>query len=199
LQPKLLRVLQNGEFERVGGQQTIKVDIRVIAATNRDLEKEVKEGRFRDDLFYRLNVFPITIPPLRKRKEDIPSLIEYFINKKAIKHSKHFENISKADINHLTEYDWPGNIRELRNVIERAVISSDNGTLKVEWPTQGIDEKKTYSVSNLELMERDHIIRILGDCNWRINGHQGAADILGINPNTLRSRMKKLSIIRPTH
>jgi PAS domain S-box-containing protein len=198
LQPKLLRVLQNGEFERVGGQQTMKVDVRVIAATNRDLGKEVKEGRFRDDLFYRLNVFPITIPPLRSRKEDIPLLVQFYIDKKTKKHGKHFQNISKSDIHHLREYNWPGNIRELKNVIERAVISSENSTLKIGALEQGVDDSKMQSIhaSSLEIVEKEHILKVLIDNNWRINGEHGAADVLAMHPSTLRSRMKKLNIFR---
>jgi PAS domain S-box-containing protein len=200
LQPKLLRVLQNGEFERIGGQQTMKVDVRVIAATNRDLGKEVKEGRFRDDLFYRLNVFPITIPPLRSRKEDIPMLVQFYIDKKAKKHGKYFQNISKSDMNHLQEYNWPGNIRELKNVIERAVISSENNTLKIGVLGQGGEDPKiqTNPASSLELIEKEHILKVLTDSNWRINGEHGAADILAMHPSTLRSRMKKLNISRGT-
>jgi formate hydrogenlyase transcriptional activator len=198
LQPKLLRVLQNGEFERIGGQQTMKVDVRVIAATNRDLGKEVREGRFRDDLFYRLNVFPITIPPLRNRKEDIRMLVQYYIDQIAKKHGKHFQNISKSDIHHLQEYRWPGNIRELKNVIERAVISSENNTLKIGVLGQGGEDPKTLTnpSSSLELIEKEHILKILADSNWRINGERGAADILALHPSTLRSRMKKLNIYR---
>ncbi|HTE24603.1 sigma 54-interacting transcriptional regulator [Flavitalea sp.] len=199
LQPKLLRVLQNGEFERVGGHQTIKVDVRVIAATNSDLEKEVKENRFRDDLFYRLNVFPITIPPLRKRNADIPLLIQYFIEKKSKKHGKRFENISKADMNRLCDYEWPGNIRELKNVIERAVISSDNHTLKLDWFHQHIETNKTETAStnSLEQVETAYILKVLQECNWKINGENGAAEKLVMHPNTLRSRMKKLKIAVP--
>jgi formate hydrogenlyase transcriptional activator len=198
LQPKLLRVLQSGEFERVGGQQTLKVDVRIIAATNRDLGKEVRDGRFRDDLFYRLNVFPITIPPLRSRQEDIPMLVQFYIDKIAKKHGKHFQNISKSDINHLQDYSWPGNIRELRNVIERAVISSENDTLKIGMLGQGTEDSRANinPVSSLELIEKEHILKVLIESNWRINGENGAADILAMHPSTLRSRMKKLNIAR---
>ena len=199
LQPKLLRVLQNGEFQRIGGQQTITVDVRVIAANNKPLEMEVKQGRFRDDLFYRLNVFPITIPALRNRKEDIPMLIQFFIDKKTKKHGKTFENISKADLNHLCEYEWPGNIRELKNVIERSVITSENSTLKLDWFYQGI--KKTdhsHAPSSLELVEKEHILKMLNECQWRIGGEDGAAEKLDMHPSTLRSRMKKLNISRPS-
>jgi formate hydrogenlyase transcriptional activator len=200
LQPKLLRVLQSGEFERVGGQQTLKVDVRVIAATNRDLAKEVREGRFRDDLFYRLNVFPITIPPLRSRQEDIPMLVQYYIDKNAKKHGKHFQNISKSDINHLQDYAWPGNIRELGNVIERAVISSENNTIKIGILSHGLEDSRIHTnpASSMELIEKEHILKVLIESNWRINGENGAAGILAMHPSTLRSRMKKLNIIRRT-
>jgi transcriptional regulator with GAF, ATPase, and Fis domain len=198
LQPKLLRVLQNGEFERVGGHHTVKVDVRVIAATNSDLEKEVRENRFRDDLFYRLNVFPITIPPLRKRNEDIGLLIQYFIERKSREHAKHFENISKADMNRLCEYEWPGNIRELKNVIERAVISSENHTLKLDWFYEDIESNaQSTSTASLEEMETAYILKVLQDCHWKINGENGAAEKLVMHPNTLRSRMKKLKISMP--
>jgi PAS domain S-box-containing protein len=200
LQTKLLRVLQSGEFERVGGQQTIKVDVRIIAATNRNLEKEVKEGRFRSDLFYRVNVFPITIPPLRNRKEDIHHLVQFYIDKKSKKYGKQFESISKADINHLVDYDWPGNIRELKNIIERAVISSSGGSLKIEdlQPGQSEGQDKRPIDSSLEHIEKEHITKILQECSWRIEGPGGAAEILTIHPSTLRSRMKKLKIARLT-
>jgi transcriptional regulator with GAF, ATPase, and Fis domain len=197
LQPKLLRVLQNGEFERVGGHQTIKVDVRVIAATNSDLEKEVKENRFRDDLFYRLNVFPITIPPLRKRNSDIMLLIQHFIDTKSREHGKQFENISKSDMNRLCDYEWPGNIRELKNVIERAVISSEDSTLKLDWFYEDIESSQSSSITSLEEMETAHILKVLQECRWKINGENGAAEKLVMHPNTLRSRMKKLKINVP--
>jgi len=201
LQPKLLRVLQNGEFERVGGQQTIKVDVRIISATNRDLDKEIKEGRFREDLFYRLNVFPITIPPLRSRKEDIALLIAFFIEKQAQKHNKKIRHISKADMVRLSDYSWPGNIRELKNVIERAVISATTDTLKLDWWSHCTDAKNSHahggdSLVSLEQVEKDHILKLLNECNWKINGENGAAEKLAMHPNTLRSRMKKLNITR---
>ena len=198
LQPKLLRVLQTGEFERVGGQQTLKVDVRIIAATNRNLEKEVKEGRFRSDLFYRINVFPITIPPLRNRKEDIHKLIQFYIDKKSKKYGKQFDTISKSDINHLIEYDWPGNIRELKNIIERAVISSSGKSLKIKDLLYGRHDGQEIrqAFSSLEHIEKEHILKILTDCSWRIEGPGGASEILAIHPSTLRSRMKKLKIVR---
>ncbi len=198
LQPKLLRVLQNGEFERIGGQQTIKIDVRVIAATNRDLKEEVQEGRFRDDLYYRLNVYPITIPPLRSRKEDIPMLIQYYIDRKSEEHGKTFRSISKADLNSLSGYNWPGNIRELKNVIERSVISSENNNvLKLDWFYAGIKDKKSSPLPlSLEQLEKEHIIKVLQECHWRVSGERGAAEKLTMNPNTLRSKMRKLKISR---
>jgi PAS domain S-box-containing protein len=198
LQPKLLRVLQNGEFERIGGHQTIKIDVRIIAATNRDLKSEVDAGRFRDDLYYRLNVYPITIPPLRTRKEDIPLLIQYYVERKSLKHGKRFKSISRADLNHLAEYNWPGNIRELKNVIERSVISSeDNGVLKLDWFYDGVKDKKSGAPhKSLEQLEKEHIIKVLEECHWRVSGEKGAADKLAMNPNTLRSKMRKLKISR---
>lgn len=200
LQPKLLRVLQNGEFERVGGQQTIKVDVRVVSATNKELDKEVQQGRFREDLYYRLNIFPITIPSLRSRKDDIPILIAYFVELKGIKHNKKIQHISKADINRLCEYDWPGNIRELKNVIERSVISANSDTLKLDWWGHNFELKNNHfhagALVSLEQVEKDHIIKLLEDCNWKISGDNGAAVKLGINPSTLRSRIKKLNITR---
>jgi PAS domain S-box-containing protein len=202
LQPKLLRVLQSGEFERIGGQHTIKVDVRLISATNKDLLTDVRQGKFREDLYYRLNVYPITIPSLRDRKEDIPVLVDHFISKYSIEFNKSFENISKGDLNRLTEYDWPGNIRELINLIERSVISSSGGTLKIMWEPHGHNGngnghieyvRQDYSIRDLE---KDHILRVLRESRWKINGENGAAERLGLNPNTLRSRMKKLNIVR---
>jgi formate hydrogenlyase transcriptional activator len=198
MQPKLLRVLQNGEFERVGGQKTIKVDVRIIAATNRELQQEVQQGRFRDDLFYRLNVFPITIPPVRKRKEDLPLLINHFISLESKKYNRQLEQISKADMQRLMEYTWPGNVRELKNVIERSVIASEGNTLKLSWfLSEGGESENSVSESTLEQIERQHIIKIMEACHWKINGENGAAEKLDMHPNTLRSKMKKLGISRP--
>lgn len=195
MQPKLLRVLQNGEFERVGGQKTIKVDVRIIAATNRDLAHEVQHGNFRDDLFYRLNVFPITIPPLRKRKEDLPLLINHFIAFKAKKYEKQIDQISKADLNRLMEYPWPGNVRELKNMIERSIISSEGHTLRLDWFLDKAEE--VANADTLEDVERQHIIKVMETCHWKINGENGAAEKLNMHPNTLRSKMKKLGVSRP--
>ena len=195
LQPKLLRVLQQGEFERVGGQKSIKVDVRIIAATNRDLNREVADGRFRSDLLYRLNVFPISIPALRSRKEDLDLLVNHFISLKSKKYNKTFHQISKADVKRIHEYPWPGNIRELRNLIERSVIQSEGDTLRLQWLEHGV-EPDSNSGTSLEGIEREHIIKILNECGWKINGTNGAAERLEMNPNTLRSRMKKLNIVR---
>jgi formate hydrogenlyase transcriptional activator len=197
MQPKLLRVLQNGEFEKVGGQRTIKVNVRVIAATNRDLAHEVSQNRFRDDLFYRLNVFPITIPAIRKRKEDLPELINYFIERKSKKYNKTLEQISKADMQRLLEYAWPGNVRELKNVIERSVIASSGSTLKLDWFLGETKSSEQHSPETLEHIERNHIFKIMEECRWKINGENGAAEKLNMHPNTLRSKMKKLGIHRP--
>jgi len=197
LQSKLLRVLQNGEFQRIGGQETIKVDVRVISATNRDLVHEVKSHRFREDLYYRLNVYPITIPPLRNRKEDIPALVAHFIKKLSDDHHKRIENISKGDMIRLTEYPWPGNVRELVNLMERSIISTKSTTLVLEWlHTNGTSLHESEVAQSMEEMEKAHILKILSQCKGKINGADGAAMKLGLNPNTLRSRMKKLNISR---
>jgi PAS domain S-box-containing protein len=197
MQPKLLRVLQNGEFERVGGQKTIKVDVRLLAATNRNLLDEIEIGNFREDLYYRLNVFPITIPPLRKREEDLPDLIQYFIATKCKEYGKVLEKISSADLQRLISYRWPGNIRELKNVIERAVIVSEGHILKLNWWQNSEAIPEIPSGKTLEKVEYDHIMTIMEKCHWKINGDNGAAEILNMHPNTLRSKMKRLGIIRP--
>lgn len=202
-QTKLLRVLQDGEFERVGGSQTLKVDVRVICATNHDLNEEVSKGRFRPDLFYRLNVFPITIPPLQKRRKDIPLLVEYFIPQIASRIGKHIDQISPQMMEQFMTYDWPGNVRELKNVIERAIITSPDSVLRLPSDfnqtmvrqSENIDAKK--NLSTLDDMERRHILTVLKETHWRISGPKGAAKILGLNPSTLRSRLKKLNIHRP--
>jgi formate hydrogenlyase transcriptional activator len=200
LQAKLLRVLQSGEFERIGGQQTLKVNVRVISSTNLDLMNEVKRGNFREDLFYRLNVYPITIPPLRKRRSDIPLLVDHFIRKFAIEFNKDVTKISKADLNRIMEYDWPGNVRELINLIERSMISSSGNTLRIAWQNhETVDIDPSPQVLSIKDLERDHIIKVLNGTHWKINGVNGAAEKLGLNPNTLRSKMKKLNISREKH
>jgi len=197
LQAKLLRVLQEGEFERVGGQQTLKVNTRVIAATNRDLQEEIARGRFREDLYYRLHVFPVTIPPLRERKEDIPLLINHFVKKYGARTGKRIETISQNLIETLQAYDWPGNVRELENVIERAVIVSQGKQLKLDdWLPRPVTKVDEPSLLKLEELERNHIIKVLEMTGWRISGGRGAAKILDIKPTTLRSRMEKLGITR---
>jgi len=197
LQPKLLRVLQDGEFERVGGSRTLKTDARVIAATNRNLTKEMEKGRFRNDLWYRLNTFPISVPPLRKRLEDIPLLVTRFIQKYSKKIGKKCDGIPMKMIRQLQGYSWPGNIRELENIIERAIITSMDGNLQVEVPT---DSKSPPDNDNksLRVFERDHIFKALYDTMWKIEGPNGAAQRLDLKPSTLRNRMKKLNLSRPT-
>ena len=201
LQAKLLRVLQSGEFEPLGSEKTMKVDVRIIAATNRVLSEEVEKGNFREDLFYRINIFPITIPPLRKRKEDIPELIQYFTQLFQRKYEKKISGISKQTYVTLSKYDWPGNIRELQNIIECAVISTKGDTLRVNGLLDGsarntkpVKEQENAGRVKLSDVEKAHITKILEQCNWRIHGENGAADLLDINPSTLRSRMKKLEI-----
>lgn len=191
-QAKLLRVLQDGEFERLGSCHTIKVDVRLIAATNRDLEEEVACGRFRRDLFYRLNVFPILVPPLRDRREDIPALVWEFVGEFGERMGKKIRRISARDMNALQMYSWPGNIRELRNVIEHSMIVSQGDTLEVQrLSAVAVHEERSGS---LEDMEREYIRQVLGKTGGRIKGPQGAAELLGMNPSTLYSRMRKLGI-----
>jgi formate hydrogenlyase transcriptional activator len=198
LQSKLLRVLQDGEFERVGGTRTIQVDVRIIAATNRDLKQDVEKGRFREDLWYRLNVFPITTPPLRDRPDDIPLLTDHFVRRFARKFGKPLTAVSPASMDQLCKYSWPGNVRELANVIERAVINSRGSVLRIgEDFLTSENDTLAVPVKTLEEMERDYITRILQDMRWRIDGPQGAARVLGINPSTLRTRMGKLGIQKP--
>ena len=205
-QAKLLRVLQEREFDRVGGTAPIKVDVRVLAATNRDLLRAVKEKTFREDLYYRLSVFPIQLPPLRQRAEDVALLVHFLVNKFAARIGKRLDNVSQATMDRLRAYRWPGNVRELENVVERAVILADGPTLEIEadvlpdvtardaspMPTGLVTEK-------LEDLERNHIVAALRQTDWVIDGPKGAAQILGLHPNTLRSRLKKMGISRTTH
>jgi PAS domain S-box-containing protein len=199
LQTKLLRVIQDGEFERLGGPRTIKVNVRIIASTNRNLEEEIRKGKFREDLFYRLNVFPITIPPLRQRKEDIPLLVDYFVAKFNKKTGKRIVTVSKDTLTMLQGYDWPGNVRELESIIERAVITSQGTGLQildrfVNTPKAG--EQEAQDCKFLIDIEHDHILQALEKTGWRIEGKKGAAMMLGINPSTLRGRMRKDGISR---
>ncbi|MCH7615149.1 MAG: sigma 54-interacting transcriptional regulator, partial [Nitrospinae bacterium] len=206
LQAKLLRVLQEGEFERVGNPHTTKVDVRVIAATNRALEQAVRSGSFREDLYYRLNVFPITSPPLRDRKEDIGVLIMHFLKKFSSKIGKNIEKISQEAMTALEAYPWPGNVRELENTIERAVILAQDAALTLndlpELRAFSSEKSKPLEVSSptfhtLEEVERTHIQQVLKETKWVIEGERGAAAIVGLNPSTLRSRMQKLKIKKP--
>jgi len=198
LQSKLLRVLQDGELERLGSAKTVKVDVRVIASTSRDLKEEVRAGNFREDLFYRLNVFPVTIPPLRERADDIPELVRFFADKYSRKIGKQIETIPKLAMKAMQEYSWPGNVRELEHVIERSVITTEGTVLlladRLE-PIQGA-EAVDSSPRDLAAMEREHIARVLRDTGWKIEGQKGAAKILNLHPSTLRSRIKKLGIKR---
>jgi PAS domain S-box-containing protein len=193
LQVKLLRVIQENEFERLGGSKTIKVDVRIIAATNRNLKLEVEQGTFREDLWYRLNVYPITMPPLTQRKDDIPLLIEHFVSTYARKSGKTISSVSPRTMQELQAHSWPGNVRELANVIERAVIQTQGSVLQVDQFEPPGDAVPTQT---LEEVERDYIIRTLENTGWRIEGKYGAARILGLNPSTLRTRMLKLGIHR---
>ena len=198
LQAKILRVIQDGEFERLGESGTRKSDVRIIAATNRDLYALTREGRFRQDLWYRLNVFPITVPPLRDRKSDISLLANYFINKYAKKAGKEIRNIPQKVLDEMTAYDWPGNIREMEHVIERAVIVLRGNRFQLaEKLASGESATESNHLQSLIAVERKHIMKALEKTNWVIHGPNGAAKILEIHPNTLRSRMKKLGIQRP--
>jgi formate hydrogenlyase transcriptional activator len=199
LQAKLLRVLQEGEFERLGGAQTLKVNVRMIAATNRDLKTAVAEGRFRADLFYRLNVFPIAIPPLRERLEDVPRLTRHFAMIYASKMGKSIDTIGEQTLKRLTAYHWPGNVRELQNVIERAVIISPKSRLEVDDSlATSVTDSHGNPARTLEEIEREHIVSVLESVGWRVSGDRGAGRILGLKRTTLEARMKKLGISRPT-
>jgi formate hydrogenlyase transcriptional activator len=197
LQPKLLRALQEQDFERLGGNRTIHVDVRLVAATNRDLARMVEDREFRSDLYYRLNVFPIHVPPLRERREDIPILVRYFAQKYARRMDRHIETISAESMERLYRYNWPGNIRELENLIERAVIISKGPVLCI--PALDVRGETAESApQTLAAAEREHIIRVLNETNWVLSGPSGAAARLGMKRTTLQSRMKKLGISRPT-
>jgi len=194
LQPKLLRVLQDGEFERLGSSQTIKVDVRVVAATNRHLEEEVGKGRFREDLWYRLNIFPITVPPLRDRVEDIPLLTNYFVEIITKRLGKSIADIPNTVMDALQNYHWPGNIRELENVLERAVINSSGPKLRLVDELKKPKKDSTLADRPLADMEREYIVRALEQTNWKVSGKNSASEILGLDRSTLRARMRKLKI-----
>jgi transcriptional regulator with GAF, ATPase, and Fis domain len=197
VQAKLLRVIQHSEFERLGSSRTIKVDVRIVATTNRNLEEEVRKGRFRQDLYYRINVFPLTVPPLRQRKEDIPLLVKVFTERYAKEFRKEITAIPKETMKALQDYDWPGNVREMENVIERAVILCSGQVLQLADKLQSSVLSQTTGLRTMEETERDQILKTLSETRWRINGKKGAASILGLHPSTLRARMQKLGIRRP--
>jgi transcriptional regulator with GAF, ATPase, and Fis domain len=197
VQAKLLRVIQHNEFERLGSSQTTKVDVRIVATTNRNLEEEVRKGRFRQDLYYRLNVFPITVPPLRQRKEDIPLLVQAFIERYSRKLGKQITSIQKEAMKALQDYPWPGNVRELESIIERAVILCPGPVLQLTDELEISSLPLASTVGTLEEAERNQILKTLSKTRWRIEGKDGAAVILGLHPSTLRARMHKFGILRP--
>jgi transcriptional regulator with GAF, ATPase, and Fis domain len=197
LQVKLLRVLQEGEFERLGNPKTMTVDVRVIAATNRNIEKMVAVGEFREDLYYRLNVFPINLPPLRSRKNDIPMLVKHFIEKYSAKIGKMIQSIPKSAMDTLQSYHWPGNVRELENIIERALVISQGNKLELgDWFSRPPSAGHRKHILSMPDLERQHILEVLNLTSWRVSGKGGAADILDLKPTTLEARMKKLGIKR---
>jgi transcriptional regulator with GAF, ATPase, and Fis domain len=202
LQAKLLRVLEQGEFERLGNPRTMKADVRIIAATNRDLEDEIRNGRFREDLFYRLNVFPVTVPPLRERIEDIPLLVDAMVERLNKEMGRRVATVPQEVMRTLQSYRWPGNVRELENVIERAVIMSHGTELQFAEPLgraviSPVTDVMEAAPTRLGEMERSHIRNTLETLGWKIGGVAGAAQALGLKPSTLRSRMQKLNIRRP--
>ncbi|MFT7665481.1 MAG: transcriptional regulator with GAF, ATPase, and Fis domain, partial [Planctomycetota bacterium] len=206
-QGKLLRALQEGKFSRVGEDVERTVDVRVISATNRDLEAEVRAGRFREDLYYRLTVFPIRVPALRERKEDIPLLAQHFVDVGSRGSKLRMSKLRRSDLNALLEYEWPGNIRELQNVIERALIGARDGKLALEVPTNTqtmeksvtpeASEERVLTFSELKQLERDNLLAALNQTRWKISGENGTAKLLGVHPATLTSRLKSMGIERP--
>jgi transcriptional regulator with GAF, ATPase, and Fis domain len=199
VQAKLLRVLQEGEFERVGSSQPRKVDVRIVAATHHDLEEAMNAGKFRADLYYRLNVFPIVLPPLRQRTEDIPRLVWYFVNRRQRALNRKFTNIPVSVFAALQQRPWPGNVRELQNVIERAMIHSGGNTLVLDDAPSSLPAHAAKGAPTLEELEKQYVEDALRRCRWRINGRGNAAEALGLHPNTLRNRMKKFGIRRPAN
>ena len=194
LQPKLLRVLQEGEFERLGSSKTVRVDVRVIAATNRNLVAMMKEGKFRQDLFYRLSVFPISVPPLRERPDDIPALVWHILNDLGRRMGRQVRGVHPSTMDSFRKYSWPGNVRELRNVIERNLILSAEPVFRAEIAEAG--EINVPKMLRLDEMELDHLRNVLQSTRWRVRGHGGAAEILGLKPTTLEARMKKMGLTR---
>jgi formate hydrogenlyase transcriptional activator len=198
LQPRLLRVLQEGEIERLGSPRTVNVDVRIVAATNRDLAEEVRQNRFRRDLYYRLNVFPITLPALRDRREDIPALVQHLVERLSQALSKRIDTIPPSAMEMLKCYDWRGNVRELENVLQQAIILSPGSTLVLRDASMpAMDPTPGSGGVTLAEVERRHIQTVLDSTHWRIEGTRGAARLLGLKPSTLRSRMLKQSIARP--
>jgi formate hydrogenlyase transcriptional activator len=197
VQAKLLRVIQHNEFERLGSPQTIKVDVRIVATTNRNLEEEIRKGRFRQDLFYRLNVFPITVPPLRQRKADIPLMVQAFVKRYARKLGKQITSVQTKTMQTLENYPWPGNVRELESVLEQAVILSSGPVLHLADELEIPFHPTSSTTKTLKEVERNQILKILSETRWRIEGKDGSAAILGLHPSTLRARMHKLGLHRP--
>jgi len=197
LQSKLLRILQEQEFERLGSTRTVRADTRLLAATNRNLEQMVTDGEFRSDLYYRLKVFPIVVPPLRERSEDIPMLVRYFTQRYAQQMKKSVTNIATETMTTLCQYAWPGNVRELENLMERSVILSSGPNLEVPLGELKSRNNPTSILNTLAETERGHIIRALEACNWMVGGPSGAAMKLGMKRTTLQSRMQKLGISQP--
>lgn len=211
LQSKLLRVLQEGTYERVGDEKTQKVDVRIVAATNQDLKKEVEQGRFREDLFYRLNVFPIEVPPLRKRTDDIPLLASHFLTLAAKRFHAPQPRLTKANVLQLQNYEWPGNVREMQNVLERAVITSQKGTLQLDLPvgkgkkrniplpenTSLQNDGKVFTETEMKQREQENLLAALEQTRWKIFGPRGAAELLDMRPTTLISRIKKIGLKKP--
>jgi transcriptional regulator with GAF, ATPase, and Fis domain len=196
LQAKLLRVLEEGRFERLGSTNSLQADVRIIAATNRDLAREVAAGKFRSDLYYRLNVFPVAIPPLRERVEDIDPLVWMFVKQSEKKLNKRIDRIPRRNMEALKRYPWPGNARELRNIIEHAMILGRGSALHAHPPKQTSED--TAPTITLADVERRHILSVLEKTGWRVTGEQGAAQMLGLKRTTLQSKMKKLGIQRPS-
>ncbi len=197
LQPKLLRVIEDGEFERLGSSETRKVDVRIIAATNRDLQAEVQKGAFREDLWYRLNIFPITMPPLRERLDDIPLLVNFYIDRISRRLGKVIKVIPTHVMDALRHYHWPGNVRELENVLERAVINSSGPKLRLVDDLKKPHKDAPRPDQTLEHVERDYIKRVLEQTGWKVSGNNSAAEILGLERSTLRARMRKLNLRKP--
>jgi formate hydrogenlyase transcriptional activator len=195
-QTKLLRVIETREFERLGAPNPVHVDVRIIAATNKNLDQAVRDGRFREDLFFRLNVFPIRLPALRERLEDIPLLAMAIVDELGASMGRQFDAISRASLLALQQYHWPGNIRELRNVIERAMITADGPVLNIELPPTPVRGPGSARLS-LKALEREHVLAVLQETGWRIRGPRGAAVVLGLPPTTLENRMRRLGIVRP--